>query len=70
MLLLALALAAALPAAAQAVQTDISAAGPNGPCKGTITRADGATAPVVLIIPGSGPTDRDGNNALGIKAAP
>lgn len=70
MLLLALALAAALPAAAQAVQTDISAAGPNGPFKGTITRADGATAPVVLIIPGSGPTDRDGNNALGIKAAP
>jgi len=26
-------------------------------------------APVVLIIPGSGPTDRDGNNPLGVKAA-
>jgi pimeloyl-ACP methyl ester carboxylesterase len=26
------------------------------------------TAPVVLIIPGSGPTDRDGNNPLGVKA--
>lgn len=27
-------------------------------------------APVVLIIPGSGPTDRDGNNPLGVTAAP
>lgn len=26
-------------------------------------------APVVLIIPGSGPTDRDGNNPLGIRAS-
>jgi pimeloyl-ACP methyl ester carboxylesterase len=25
-------------------------------------------APVVLIVPGSGPTDRDGNNPLGVKA--
>ncbi|MBE9606802.1 alpha/beta fold hydrolase [Acetobacteraceae bacterium H6797] len=29
-----------------------------------------ADAPLVLIIPGSGPTDRDGNNSLGIRAAP
>ena len=27
-------------------------------------------APVVVIIPGSGPTDRDGNNPLGVTAAP
>jgi len=27
-----------------------------------------ADAPVVLIVPGSGPTDRDGNNPLGIRA--
>jgi pimeloyl-ACP methyl ester carboxylesterase len=26
-------------------------------------------APVVLIIPGSGPTDRDGNSPWGVKAA-
>ncbi|MDO6434843.1 alpha/beta hydrolase [Flavitalea sp. BT771] len=26
--------------------------------------------PVVLVIAGSGPTDRDGNNPLGVKAAP
>ena len=25
---------------------------------------------MVLIIPGSGPTDRDGNNPLGVTAAP
>jgi len=25
-------------------------------------------APVVLIVPGSGPTDRDGNNPMGVKA--
>jgi pimeloyl-ACP methyl ester carboxylesterase len=27
-----------------------------------------AKAPIVLIVPGSGPTDRDGNNPLGVKA--
>jgi pimeloyl-ACP methyl ester carboxylesterase len=30
----------------------------------------GLEAPVVLIVPGSGPTDRDGNNPLGVQAAP
>jgi uncharacterized protein len=30
----------------------------------------GKGTPVVLIIPGSGPTDRDGNNPLGVAAAP
>lgn len=33
-------------------------------------RAAGAGAPVVVIVPGSGPTDRDGNNRLGVSAAP
>lgn len=65
---LALALAAATPANAS-VQIDISAPGPNGPLKGTLTSAGSANAPVVLIIPGSGPTDRDGNSPLGVKAA-
>jgi pimeloyl-ACP methyl ester carboxylesterase len=31
--------------------------------------AEGAAGPVVLIVPGSGPTDRDGNNALGVNAS-
>ncbi len=47
----------------------ISAPGPQGPLAGTMIDA-GADAPVVLIIPGSGPTDRDGNNPMGVAAAP
>lgn len=47
----------------------ITAPGPQGPLAGTMVDA-GADAPVVLIIPGSGPTDRDGNNAMGVTAAP
>ena len=43
--------------------------GPNGPLEGTFVDA-GKGAPVVVIIPGSGPTDRDGNNPLGVTAAP
>ena len=58
----------ALALAAAIVTSDISAPGPNGPLAGTLTDA-GKGAPVVMIIPGSGPTDRDGNNPLGVKAA-
>jgi pimeloyl-ACP methyl ester carboxylesterase len=43
--------------------------GPQGPLAGTLLDA-GGKAPVILIVPGSGPTDRDGNNPLGITAAP
>jgi pimeloyl-ACP methyl ester carboxylesterase len=44
----------------------IEAPGPQGPLAGTmIERAPGA--PVVLIIPGSGPTDRNGDNPLGVR---
>lgn len=50
-------------------QINISAPGPNGILNGTMTIATDPSAPVVLIIPGSGPTDRDGNSPLGIKAA-
>ena len=47
----------------------MTAPGPKGPLEGTFVDA-GKDAPVVIIIPGSGPTDRDGNNPLGITAAP
>jgi pimeloyl-ACP methyl ester carboxylesterase len=47
----------------------MTAPGPQGPLAGTLIDA-GKHAPVVLIIPGSGPTDRDGNNPLGVTAAP
>ena len=52
-----------------AAVAEITAPGPSGPLAGTLVEA-GAGAPVVLIIPGSGPTDRDGNNPLGVSAAP
>ncbi|MEJ2804014.1 alpha/beta fold hydrolase [Comamonadaceae bacterium PP-2] len=31
--------------------------------------SSGSRAPVVLIVPGSGPTDRDGNSPLGVRAS-
>jgi pimeloyl-ACP methyl ester carboxylesterase len=46
----------------------VTVAGPSGPLEGTFIDA-GKGAPVVVIIPGSGPTDRDGNNPLGVTAA-
>jgi pimeloyl-ACP methyl ester carboxylesterase len=55
--------------AAAAASVAMTAPGPQGPLAGTLLDA-GKNAPVVLIIPGSGPTDRDGNNPLGITAAP
>jgi pimeloyl-ACP methyl ester carboxylesterase len=47
----------------------LTAPGPLAPLQGTYQPARTKKAPVVLIIPGSGPTDRDGNNPLGITAA-
>ncbi|MBX3562444.1 MAG: alpha/beta fold hydrolase [Sphingomonas sp.] len=53
------------------VEAAIDVQGPSGTLAGTmLAPADGANAPVVLIIPGSGPTDRDGNNPMGVRAAP
>lgn len=60
---------AAAALAAQPVGRAITAPGPLAPLSGTMVEA-GKNAPVILIIPGSGPTDRDGNNPLGVKAAP
>lgn len=45
----------------------VSVPGPQGPLEGTFLDA-GKAAPVVVIIPGSGPTDRDGNNPLGVAS--
>ena len=53
------------------VETFVEAPGPLAPLKGTLlSPADDPKAPVVLIVPGSGPTDRDGDNPMGVKAAP
>lgn len=62
--ILAMALAAATPTQAS---SDVDAPGPGGPLRGTsVLPAKGA--PVILIIPGSGPTDRDGNSPLGVRS--
>jgi pimeloyl-ACP methyl ester carboxylesterase len=47
----------------------IEAPGPLAPLRGTLQRSQEDNGPVALILPGSGPTDRDGNNPLGIRAA-
>lgn len=52
--------------AAGPVENEIAAPGPSGPLKGLMVTANQPDAPVVLIIPGSGPTDRDGNTPHGL----
>ena len=47
----------------------LEAPGPFGPLKGIHTITGDASDPVVLLIPGSGPTDRDGNSPLGLAAS-
>lgn len=66
--ILAAALAASSPAAP--VETAVEAPGPNGPLKGSLLAPAGKPQATILIIPGSGPTDRDGNNPMGVRAAP
>lgn len=63
---------AASSTAVAAMSTEIEAPGPKGlqgPLAGTF-EAPADSRATVLIIPGSGPTDRDGNNPLGVRAAP
>ena len=55
--------------AAAPTEKPLTARGPQGELAGTLLDA-GKGTPVVLIVPGSGPTDRDGNNPLGVTAAP
>jgi len=62
-------LAAAMLAATMPVASEIQAPGPQGPLAGTLLTPGKPNAPVVLIIPGSGPTNRDGNNPMGLKGA-
>jgi hypothetical protein len=63
------AVVASAAAASNPVETAIEAPGPSGPLKGTMLAPEAGGTPVVLIIPGSGPTDRDGNSPAGITAA-
>lgn len=58
------------PTMAAAASSEFSIPGPEGPLSGTLLQpVDASGAPVILIVPGSGPTDRDGNSHLGIAAS-
>lgn len=49
--------------------SDIQVAVAGGTIHGTLTLPDGAAkVPVVLLIAGSGPTDRDGNSSMGLTS--
>jgi hypothetical protein len=60
-LCLALALAMAAPAAAAPATSEVAIDVAGGRLAGTLLAPDTTGAPTVLIHPGSGPTDRDGN---------
>jgi uncharacterized protein len=53
-------------AAADPAETEVEAPGPDGPLKGLMLSPGVDNAPVVLIVPGSGPTNRDGNSLHGL----
>lgn len=47
---------------------EVSVPGPQGALAGTLIET-GASHPAVLLLPGSGPTDRNGDNAFGVKGS-
>lgn len=51
------------------VATPVQVASPLAPLHGTLLTPGGETRAAAVIIAGSGPTDRDGNNPLGVRAA-
>ena len=55
-----------LAAAAAVATVNVTIPGPQGPLGAALTDP-GKAAPALILIPGSGPTDRDGNNPLGVK---
>ena len=70
-LLTATALLAAPLAQAQTApaETEVTAPGPLGALAGTLIDRD-AAAPLLVILPGSGPTDRNGDNRLAVAGSP
>ena len=66
---LVLAAAASGALAAAPIETAVETPAPLGLLKGTRLDPAAGPGPVVLIIPGSGPTDRNGDNPYGVKAA-
>ena len=62
-------IAMAIALTSQPVQAEIEAPGPAGPLRGTLLSPAASDVPVVLIVPGSGPTDRNGNGPNGLHAS-
>ena len=62
-------LAGGAQAQAPALERPLEAPGPLAPLKGTLRLPKATPQAVVLILPGSGPTDRDGNNPAGVQAS-
>ncbi len=54
-----------LMAAAALAASELTIPGPHGPLAGTLVDP-GRNAPAVILIPGSGPTNRDGDNPAGV----
>lgn len=50
------------------VETGLTVAAQPAPLHGTLLTPEGQVRAAALILPGSGPTDRDGNNPLGVAA--
>lgn len=66
---LALCLALLGTAPAISAEVEVEAQVKNGPLRGSLMMpADGTARAAVVIIPGSGPTDRDGDSPLGVEA--
>ena len=55
-----------LIAAAALVPSQVSIPGPQGPLAGTLTDP-ARNAPAIILIPGSGPTNRAGDNPAGVS---
>ena len=62
--------AAAMAMTMQPQASEVTVPGPLAPLHGTLlVPANGQIRAAIVIIPGSGPTDRDGNNPFGLVAA-
>ena len=57
-----------LMAAAALAASELTIPGPRGPLAGTLLDP-GRNAPAVILIPGSGPTNRDGDNPAGVAGS-
>jgi len=62
---------AGLAMTANAAETEVHVDSPIGPLAGSLVQpAKGPAKAAVVILPGSGPTDRNGDNPMGVKGGP